>query len=451
MLAAAGALILLIAFLDWRIEPNISLGFLYLFPIILAAGALKPGQILVLTSVCAILRELLGPFVGQPGAAPRLALVWIAFSGTSLFLAEMVRFQRYRMESEEQLRALVESSPLAIFTLDSGGQVLLANEAAHRLLAVPPGTLRSASMAPYLPCLTTVLVSGETPVFPRSMMECRGTRKDGEVFLAHAWFSAYPTSSGPRLAAVVLDISDEVRDREERGLDHLLSASRIFVGAVLHEIRNLSGAANAACGRLGRIPGVAGNEDFQAVESLVSCLQQTASSELHLAAGEADSWVDLADLLEELRVIVEPSARDVSTEVVWRIERPLPAVRGDRHELVQACLNLVNNSLRAMEASERKRLEISAAREGNRVLVRVTDTGPGVKAPEQLFRPFAEGSDATGLGLYVSRAMVRSFGGDLRFEPRRPGCCFTIELSPARHDAGGGEPASAIANPHPSH
>jgi signal transduction histidine kinase len=45
-----------------------------------------------------------------------------------------------------------------------------------------------------------------------------------------------------------------------------------------------------------------------------------------------------------------------------------------------------------------------------------------------LFRPFQHGADASGLGLYVSKAMARSFGGDLRFEPQRQGACFVVEL-----------------------
>ena len=65
------------------------------------------------------------------------------------------------------------------------------------------------------------------------------------------------------------------------------------------------------------------------------------------------------------------------------------------------------------------------------VLVRFEDTGPGVQQPERLFQPFQHGSDATGLGLYVSRAIVRSFAGDLRHEPRPRGSCFAVELARA--------------------
>jgi two-component system, LuxR family, sensor kinase FixL len=53
----------------------------------------------------------------------------------------------------------------------------------------------------------------------------------------------------------------------------------------------------------------------------------------------------------------------------------------------------------------------------------------GVSAPEGLFKPFQQGADATGLRLYVSHAVLRSFGGELVFEARSEGCCFAVNLT----------------------
>jgi signal transduction histidine kinase len=83
-----------------------------------------------------------------------------------------------------------------------------------------------------------------------------------------------------------------------------------------------------------------------------------------------------------------------------------------------------------MEDRDVKELRVSACVEGERVVVRVRDTGPGISNPERLFQPFQEGAEATGLGLYLSRALVRTFEGDLRYEPGPPGCCFALDLVP---------------------
>jgi signal transduction histidine kinase len=63
------------------------------------------------------------------------------------------------------------------------------------------------------------------------------------------------------------------------------------------------------------------------------------------------------------------------------------------------------------------------------VVVRFEDTGPGVRFPEELFKPFQGGGRATGLGLFVSRTIARSFAGDLQHEPRRHGSCFAVRLA----------------------
>src|SRR5438034_259879 len=80
-------------------------------------------------------------------------------------------------------------------------------------------------------------------------------------------FSTYCTSAGPRLAAVVFDSSDGLRDREEFSLQHLLAGSRILVSAVCHEIRNLGGAIAAVHAQLARTNGLTSNEDFRTLGS----------------------------------------------------------------------------------------------------------------------------------------------------------------------------------------
>jgi C4-dicarboxylate-specific signal transduction histidine kinase len=69
--------------------------------------------------------------------------------------------------------------------------------------------------------------------------------------------------------------------------------------------------------------------------------------------------------------------------------------------------------------------------QADHIKIRFRDTGPGVADPAKLFHPFQAEADTTGLGLYVSRAIVRSFGGELYHEPAAKGCCFVVQLSRA--------------------
>ncbi|MGH9760610.1 MAG: ATP-binding protein, partial [Blastocatellia bacterium] len=117
----------------------------------------------------------------------------------------------------------------------------------------------------------------------------------------------------------------------------------------------------------------------------------------------------------------------------WDIPKDLPAVWADSHRLLLALLNLVKNSERALSDSEVRRIDISVSVGDALVSIRVSDSGPGISrgAAENLFQPFQPGANATGLGLYLSRAFVRSFHGDLRHDPGVPGCSFIIDLAAA--------------------
>ena len=133
-------------------------------------------------------------------------------------------------------------------------------------------------------------------------------------------------------------------------------------------------------------------------------------------------------MLDELRILIETTYHESEINVEWDVEEALPLVWADRYGLVQVFLNLAKNCERAMMSTEIKRLRIAASKENGKVAIRFEDTGIGVAAAEDLFRPFQRGAQASGLGLYVSRAIMRSFGGELAHEPRSEGCCFAVIL-----------------------
>src|SRR5437868_6534076 len=91
VLTAASLLTISIAFLDWLVVRHYSIGFLYVFPIILAAGFLKRWQIVALALVCGFLRELFSPFYADPDSLPRLATIIFGFTGAGLFVSELAK------------------------------------------------------------------------------------------------------------------------------------------------------------------------------------------------------------------------------------------------------------------------------------------------------------------------------------------------------------------------
>jgi two-component system sensor kinase FixL len=434
-------LVATIAVIDWRIQPYISIGFLYLFPIMIVGGFLSRPKIVVVALVCAVLQEVFS-HLPENEAIVRLVLSSSGFAGTGLFVAELIHARRMahlhveelagevklRQDAEEQLRILVESSPAAIVTIDLGGKILLANEAAQQLLAPEGEPLQGQAISSYLPALQTV-VQREGPREFRTALQCRGQRNKGPNFLAGVWFSTYTTLSGPRLAAIVVDLSEELRDREDLRFDHLLKNSRILMGAMAHEIRNLCSAILVVHKNLSRIKELERSEDFHALGTLIQSLEKISVLERGPSPVQNAAAVELTSTLDEIRVLIDTAYHESGMEVQWRVPEGLPIVWADRYGLVQVFLNLAKNSQRAMQSAPMKRLRVTATEENHNVVIRFEDTGIGIASPENLFRPFQRGSNgSSGLGLYVSRAIMRSFGGDLIYEPRSPGCCFAIVL-----------------------
>jgi len=445
-LLAALILIFAIAVVDWATKPYVSLGLLYLFPIMLAGGFLTRLEISGLSLFCAILHEIFSSF---PSPDPvRTAMVTIAFTGTGFFISELVRNRqlmashlqeveeqvRFRRDAEDQLEMLIETSPAAIITMDSSGTILRANEAARQLFAPDDHSLAGHSVRSYLADLYAALPDYGSKIL-RTGMQCKGQRQNGEAFLAATWFSTYMTSTGPKLAAIVLDLSEELRDREELSLNHVLKNARLLVGGVCHEIRNLCSAVSVVQKNLSIVPGLTENQDFQTLQMLAEGLTNVASMELRPSAENRITPVDLHRVLDELRILIQTSFAEAGMTVDWRITEHLPLVWADRYGLVQVFLNITKNSLRAMTSCVQKKLTVTALPNHDGVLVSFEDTGTGVREPERLFRPFQSEADMNGLGLYISKAILQTFHGDLRYEPRVQGSCFTASLMAAPSEA----------------
>jgi PAS domain S-box-containing protein len=201
----SGGIILIIGVVDWLTKPYVSLGFLYLFPIMLAAAFLPRWFVAALGAACAALAEA---FSSLDESFVRLGFETLALAGCGLFVGELVRNRRLNLESQERLKALVETSPAAIVTVDAHGFIELANHAAVELMVPRDGRLVGSPIAAFLPELHHALRWEEAPQF-RASMQCRVHRGTGESFTADVWFSTYKEGAAPKLAAIIGDVSDE--------------------------------------------------------------------------------------------------------------------------------------------------------------------------------------------------------------------------------------------------
>lgn len=441
VLAGIAIAIAVIAFVDTRFA--ISLGGLYIFPMLVAATVLSSRATVALAVVCAILRCSFDDSHLAIEYAFRFTTSFLTYVIAGLFVVAVIRNremalehvkqitreQRLRNEAQERLKTFVESSPAAILTLDRTGTVLAANHASNLLFGMKNGqALEGLSIRPFMPVLTDALRLGNGGKPFRTAAQAQGRKQSGEIFLADLWFSTYKAREGTQLAAIVVDSSEEMRDREHQNLRQLSTSSRLVAAAVLHEIRNLCSAISVVYSNLTDRDTPCRVEDIQGLETLVKGLGRVASLELDGRELETLEDIPLQQVLDDLRIIIEPSWAEIDGSVSWNVPENPVRVRADRYGLMQVFLNLAQNSHRAVQTCPARELAIHVAATDQWARITFRDTGPGIADAQHLFQPFQKGADVTGLGLFISRVLVRSYGGELRFRPVEAGCSFVVEL-----------------------
>ncbi len=239
------------------------------------------------------------------------------------------------------------------------------------------------------------------------------------------------------------------RRRSEEQMVRLQKSEAIgqFASGVAHDFNNLLTVVIANLERI-RAAG-AGPDVSRRAKMALEAAQRGArlSNQLLSFAREGGARfeaINVTTLLDEVRDLLQQSI-GTGVELDIDVAPDIGEVRANRDQLELALLNLSLNARDAMEGVGR--LSIAARREGQRIRIEVSDTGPGVppSARERLFEPFfttkAVGS-GTGLGLAQVAGAAAQAGGAVRLADSETGARFVMDL-PA---VGAGQTASAITD-----
>ena len=154
--------------------------------------------------------------------------------------------------------------------------------------------------------------------------------------------------------------------------------------------------------------------------------------------------VDVATGLGETVRVLASKAKTKGAAITLEVEPGLPRVRANGGELNQVWLNLIDNALDAIP--EFGSVDIGVRAELDRVVVRIVDNGPGIPADIQahVFDAFfttKPPGQGTGLGLDITRRLVRQYHGDISVQSRPGRTEFRVSL--VAEKAAGGETANA--------
>jgi signal transduction histidine kinase len=219
---------------------------------------------------------------------------------------------------------------------------------------------------------------------------------------------------------------------ELRREDRLRALGRLAAGFA-HEIRNPLNSISLTVQLLERRleTNSIRREDLRTVRSEVDRLSALLNDLLDLRRSRQPrpALQSILPVLKHCVSLVEQQAQ--MQNVTIRLEEPSKEITGffDSHQLTQTIVNLLLN---ALEASQNGSLvNVRAFVKNGLAQVEVDDQGPGLGAEQQehLFEPFyTTKPGGTGLGLAVSRELMRSQGGDLLYMASETGARFLVEL-----------------------
>jgi signal transduction histidine kinase len=394
--------------------------------------------------------------------------------------------QEARLESD-RLNVVIENAGLPIVVTDARSQVVLTNREADRLFVE---TSRGPRVAPRLEgvranrtklfgMLNDFLLQSRlrieanlTLLDPSQASEFPALVQSTKILDAHYEPTAVVTiirdltqdvenrhlaqelrELNARLEERVQEATREIADRSlrlERQSAALERASRLkseFLATMSHELRT---PINAVLGYNSLLregifgPLAAPQEDVllrmrNAAEHLLSIINDI----LELSRVEAGrvqvsvSEIDLVAFLDGISETIRPVAAGKSLDFALDLDQRTPPIRTDEARLRQVVGNLLSNAVKFTEAGS-VTLRAGPLHDGSAAFIEVIDTGVGIDEAdrERIFEEFTQVDQSAtrehggaGLGLAISRKLVRVMGGTLQFSSRAGhGTTFRVEL-----------------------
>ena len=245
--------------------------------------------------------------------------------------------------------------------------------------------------------------------------------------------------TGTQLLLEIADTTQRQRISRENDLLARLDGSRLMVRQLAHEIKNPLGGLRGAAQLLEReLPAAALREYTQVIIGEADRLTALVDSMAGPGRPPSKTAMNVHEICEHVYHLLRAEA--AAGILIERDYDPsLPNAMLDRHQMIQALLNVARNALQAqgdlgrivLRTRARSNVSIGSAQHRLVASVQVEDAGPGVPAHlrSSIFYPLVTGrANGTGLGLAVAQELVTRNGGIIEFESETGRTVFTLLL-----------------------
>jgi len=340
--------------------------------------------------------------------------------------------------------SILRNSADAIFTLDSEEKITSWNKGAEAIFGYSEKEMLGKSLEVLMPDhlkeekeLEKISVTARVEGFLRSYQTQRIT-KDGETIDVLFTRTAIRDAQGQLIgySSVLKDITEQkLLDRHLAQMEKLSAIGELAAG-LAHEIKNpLAGIKGAIeIIRDSLAPEHAHSQILGEVLSEVSRIDRSVVNLLSYSKPRKPDLhkVDLLNLIENVISFLKKVADSKSICLHVAVPSEVPQLTGDENELKQLFMNLILNSLEAIQEEGNVWVKITSPFD-SRVSVEVTDDGPGIPSEQlgKIFQPFfTSKKNGTGLGLATCKRIVANHGGLIQVQSKvGEGTRFTIDLA----------------------
>ena len=331
-------------------------------------------------------------------------------------MADNLREERTRLQEHHYLmESILKVSPSGILILDFDGNIVVANPVAERMLQSSfdevLGLKLSELKSPFGDTLAHLEVADSRiiPILGGRRVRCRRVE-----FIDRGFQRSFISME---------ELTEELRQTEKAAYEKLI---RIMS----HEVNNTTGAVSSllqSCLHYAEQVGEADRGDFEtAVDiainriGLLNAFMGGFADVVRLPPPNPTSC-DLKKMLEDLERLMQPELKSKEIAWDWDIEEKPGAIAMDPIQMEQVFVNIVKNSIEAIE--DGGRITVTMGRKNDRVFVAIEDTGRGMTEDVQsnLFVPFfSTKPNGQGIGL----TLVKEILGNHRFDfvvDSRPG------------------------------